>query len=163
MLDVEWKKYQEESIVLILGKVRHSYAASKPPLRPSVLVHCNGMVLVAHCTSMAGLAETCSHVGAVLHWVETAVRVRNDTPCTSKENKWLMPTPVKDVPYLELRNIDFTTPKRQSTVLTNNSSNINVKTPTNNRGKIASPSHTEKQDFFVKLHKSRTKKTLFFL
>jgi len=50
---------------------------------------------------MARLAETCSHVGAVLHWVETAVRVRNDTPSTSKENRWLMPTPVKDIPYLE--------------------------------------------------------------
>ena len=48
VLDMEWKKYQEDSIVLILGKVRHSYAASKPPLRPWIFVHCNGMVLVAH-------------------------------------------------------------------------------------------------------------------
>ena len=140
MLDVDWKKYQEERIFLILGKVRHSYAASKAPLLPWVLVHCDGMVLVAHCTCMAGLAETCSHVGVVLHWVETAVRVRNDTPCTSKENKWLMSTPVKGVPYLELRNFDFTTSKCQSIVLTSNSSNINAKTPTNNRGKLAFPS-----------------------
>ena len=97
---------------------------------------------------MAGLAETCSDVGVVLHWVETAIRVRNDTPCTSKDNKWLMSAPVKDVPYLELRNFDFTTSKCQSIVLTSNSSNINAKTPTNNRGKIASHPHTEKQKYF---------------
>lgn len=75
VLEVEWKKYQEENIVLILGKVRHSYAASKAPLHPWVLVGSSGTVLVAHCTCMAGLAETCSHDGAILHWVETAVRV----------------------------------------------------------------------------------------
>ena len=37
VLEVEWKEYCEERIVLILGKVRHSYAASKSPLRPWVL------------------------------------------------------------------------------------------------------------------------------
>lgn len=80
----------------------------------------------AHCTCMAGLSETCSLEDAVLHWVETAVRVQNYTPCTSKENKWLTPTPVMDITYLELCGIDFTTPKRQSTVLvctTNTSAN----------------------------------------
>ena len=66
VLEDEWK-CSEEGIVLIIRKVRHSYAASKPPLRPWVLVRCNGTVLVGHCTCMAGLAETCSHVGAVLH------------------------------------------------------------------------------------------------
>jgi len=113
VLEVEWKKYSEESIVLIIGRVRHSYAANKTPLLPWVLVSCNGTVLVAHCTCMAGLAETCSHVGAILHWVETAVRVRDDTPCTSKEKKWLMPTPTRSIPYLQLREIDFSAPKRQ--------------------------------------------------
>jgi len=114
-LEVEWKEYSKENIVLILGKVRHSYAASKTPLRPWVLVRSNGTILVAHCTCMAGLAETCSHVGAILHRVETAVRVRNDTPCTSKENKWLMPTPMQAIPYLQLSDIDFIAPKRHCT------------------------------------------------
>ena len=60
VLDVEWKKYQEEDLVLILGKVRHSYAASKAPLHPWVLASVglstvpNGTVLVAHCTCMYG-------------------------------------------------------------------------------------------------------------
>ena len=29
VLEIEWKKYPTNSIVLLLGKVRHSYAASK--------------------------------------------------------------------------------------------------------------------------------------
>ena len=105
-----------------------------------VVVGSNGNVLVAHCTCMARLAETYSHVGATLHWVETAVRIQDDTPFTSKENKWLMPTPVKDILYLELRDIDFATPKHQNTDTTNAS----TKAPTNKRAKILSPFDTEK-------------------
>ena len=47
VLEVEWK--EEESIVLIITKVRHRYMASKSPLRRWVLVNLNGIVLVAHC------------------------------------------------------------------------------------------------------------------
>ena len=64
VLELEWKEYSKESNVLTHGNVRHSYAASKTLLQPWVLVCSNGTVLVAHCTCMAGLAETCSHVGA---------------------------------------------------------------------------------------------------
>lgn len=52
-------------------------------------------------------AEPCTHVGAILHWVETAVRICNDTPCTSVDNKWLMPAPAQDIPCLQLTDIDF--------------------------------------------------------
>ena len=44
-------------MVVVLGKVRHSYAASKSPLKPWVVIRTNGTVGVAHCTCMAGLAE----------------------------------------------------------------------------------------------------------
>ena len=46
---------------------------------------------------MAGSAVTCSHIGAILHWVDTAALIRNDTPCTSLEDKWLMPAFVQDM------------------------------------------------------------------
>ena len=74
----------------------------------------------------------------------------------------VMARPVKDIPYLELCNIDFSTLKRQSTVLTTNCSNINVKTLTNNRGKIASTSHTEKQNFFHKIAQEQNKSPIIF-
>ena len=113
VLEVEWKEYCEDSIVLVRGRVRHSFAASKPPVQPWILLGSNGTVIVAHCTCMAGLAETCSHVGAVLHWLETAVRLHNSTSYTSKENKWLMPKPVQEIPYLPLSRAGGTGPASQ--------------------------------------------------
>ena len=98
VLETEWKKYLEEDIILVIGKVKHSYAANKTPLKPWILIRSNGSVLNAHCTCMAGLAETCSHVGAILHWIETAVKIRNSTTCTSEEKSWLMPTPIQKHP-----------------------------------------------------------------
>ena len=152
VLEVEWKKYREEGVVLIIGKVRHSYAANKTPLRPWVVVRCNGTVLVGHCTCMAGLAETCSHVGAVLHWVETAKRVRDETPCTSKENKWLMPTPAKSIPYVQLSEIDFSAPKRQKVK--------SPSTPSATVSTITPPSQSEKDDFFHEISQEQRKKPL---
>ena len=139
----------KEAVVLIIGKVRHSYAANKTPLHPWVLVRCNGTVLVDHCTCMAGLAETCSHVGAVLHWVETAVRV---TTCTSQENKWLMPTPMQSIPYLQLSEIDFSAPKCQK--VTSSSA------PSATVQNVTSPSESEKEDFFREIAKEQGKKPL---
>ena len=160
VLSVEWKKYEEKNIVLIIGKVRHSYAANKAPVLPWVLVNFDGTILVAHCTCMAGLAETCSHVGAVLHWVETAVRIRNDTPCTSKDNKWLMPSPVKDIPYLELRDIDFTTPKCHSQALTSTHASTAGTSTSPGFAKtkgFPTPSDTEQQEFFRQIAQEKEK------
>ena len=82
---------------MVLGKVRHSYAASKSLLKPWVIIRTNGTVEVPHCTCMAGSAEICSHIGAILHRVEIAVLIRNGTPCIYLEDKWLMPAPVQDI------------------------------------------------------------------
>ena len=73
----------------------------------------SGTVVCGHCTCMAGQGETCSHVGAVLYWLETRVRIREQTTCTSMENQWMVPTAMKDIPYLMLDEIDFTTAKKK--------------------------------------------------
>ena len=137
--EVGWKKYVEEGIILIVGKVKHSCSANKPPLQPWVLVCCNRTILVAHC--MAGLAETCSHVGAILHWVETAVRVCDSTTCTSKDNTWLMPTPTQSIPCLQLSEIDFSAPKCKRVNPLPSSAPVPVH-------KSIAPSQTEKDTFF---------------
>ena len=48
VLETQWKKYCDEGMVVVLGKVRHSYAASKSPLKPWVIIRNNGTVEVAH-------------------------------------------------------------------------------------------------------------------
>lgn len=131
----QWKAY--EKVVLIRGSVKHSYSSSLPVLRPWVIVQCDGVVLCGHCTCMAGLAETCSHVGALLHWVETAVRIRDETSSTSKKNEWLMPTPVTDVPYLRLRELKQT--------------GVNTRVPTSEASKSVVPSEEELDSFYKEL------------
>ena len=152
VLSTQWKLYAEEEIVLVVGKVRHSYAATKDPLKPWVLNKCRGAVLVGHCTCMAGLAETCSHVGAILHWVEATVRIQKNVACTSKDNKWIMPTPKENIPCLELRDINFRAPKCLKLELSSPSGFISSSI---SECKIAPPSEAERDDFSMRLPKRR--------
>ncbi|MDA8003218.1 MAG: hypothetical protein MPL62_18185, partial [Alphaproteobacteria bacterium] len=113
VLEASWKLYGD--IVLLTGRVKHSYAASLSPLRPWVAIQKNGTVKCGHCTCMAGLAETCSHVAAMLYWLETAVRIRRDATCTSKPNMWLppsMPMACSQVPYLTMEELEKTASQR---------------------------------------------------
>lgn len=55
---------------------------------------------------MAGVGEACSHVGATLFAVDTAVRIRDAKTCTEKDNIWL-PAHNPRAEYKRLRDIDF--------------------------------------------------------
>lgn len=64
----------------------------------------SGKIMAAHCTCMAGVAETCNHVAAALFRIEAAVRMGLSNPsCTSKACEWLpnnkevKPMKVKDM------------------------------------------------------------------
>ena len=107
ILGTWWKKFGD--VFLVLGKVRHSYAASSSPLIPWVAARMNGSVEYGHCTCMAGLGETCSHIASFLYWLETAVRIRSSTTCTSVPNSWLppsLPAACKEVPYVTLEELE---------------------------------------------------------
>ena len=106
VIDHRWKVFNEAC--LIIGKVNHSYAMSSTPLNPWIIVKNSGTVVCGHCTCMAGLGEACSHIGALLYWIEYTVRKRDEESCTSKANKWIEPLKTKKVPYLQLDAIDFT-------------------------------------------------------
>ena len=68
----------------------------------------DGVVMCAHCDCVAGLGEVCSHVGAILFYVESAYHVKSCTevPCT-----WNMPTSISGIPYARIADIDFVKPK----------------------------------------------------
>lgn len=46
-------------------KVKHSQKMNDPPLNVWVLASLDGHIICGHCTCVAGLTESCSHVGAV--------------------------------------------------------------------------------------------------
>ena len=96
-------------VFLLIGKVRHSYAISQTPLKPLVIMRKNGTVEYGHCICMVGLAETCSHIAAILYWLETTVLIHSETSCTSNPNSWLpqsMLSTVEQVPYIKLEALE---------------------------------------------------------
>ena len=52
-------------------------------------------------------------MGAVLFAEEAGVRIRDATTCTQEKNKWLLPSHVREIPYLPVREIDFTFAKKK--------------------------------------------------
>lgn len=132
VVETAWKFYGDT--FLLTGKVKHSYAMSQTPLKPWVAVNRSGVVECGHCTCMAGLAETCSHVAAILYWLETAIRINSETTCTSKPNSWLapsMPTACTHVPYVTLEDLENIAPKRkQKDGLCQSDSRVVGQTPT---------------------------------
>ena len=104
VLETSWNRFGD-----VFGKVNHSYAVSQRPLNPWVAIRNNGMVHCGHCDCMAGMAETCSHLAAILYWQETAVLFHDETTCTSKPNSWLLPSmPVAchKVPYVTMEELE---------------------------------------------------------
>ena len=89
-------------------QVRHSQRANCPLLSTWVLCE-DGTIESAHCTCMAGLCEACSHVGAILFYLESAVRVRKT--CTQLDCAWKSPRFVETIPYARIADIPFTKPK----------------------------------------------------
>ena len=77
------------------------------PLHPWSIVENNGNILCAHCNCMAGLGDCCSHVGAVLFYVEFAVNLRDSKTCTKEKAYRLLPG-YKKVEYKPVADIDFT-------------------------------------------------------
>ena len=89
-------------------QVRHSQRANEPSLKVWVKTTEDGTVECGHCQCMAGLGEVCSHVGAILFYVEA---VRSTKSCTDVTCQWVIPTSIKSIPYAKIADIDFTRPK----------------------------------------------------
>lgn len=77
------------------------------PLTPWVVAESGGKILAGHCDCMAGLGETCSHVGSLLWAVEAGVRIRDSMTVTQKKAYWVIPTAVKEVPYSKIKDMNF--------------------------------------------------------
>ncbi|XP_065088846.1 uncharacterized protein LOC135710255 [Ochlerotatus camptorhynchus] len=51
---------------IVRGKIYHSMRMNEPLLISWIIIQPNGSILSAHCTCVAGVSETCSHVSALL-------------------------------------------------------------------------------------------------
>jgi len=57
---------------------------------------------------MAGLGEVCTHVAAVLFYLEALNRLEGERTCTEGQCAWILPSSLKSAQYLPIKDIDFT-------------------------------------------------------
>lgn len=86
----------------------HSQQLNEPPLQPWVILSSCGKVNNGHCTCMAGLAKSCTHVGPLLFKIEAAVRIQGTKTVTDVPAYWMMPSNVDKVRVEVALKIDFT-------------------------------------------------------
>ena len=60
---------------------------------------------------MAGLGEACSHIATILYYLEALARMEGTRTCTQEECQWIIPSYLKNVEYLPIKEIDFTSAK----------------------------------------------------
>ncbi|XP_060075798.1 uncharacterized protein LOC132555467 [Ylistrum balloti] len=66
----------DNDLRLISARVRHSQCMNDSPLHPWLMAENNGKVMAAHCNCMAGLGESCSHVGALMFARDASVKLK---------------------------------------------------------------------------------------
>ena len=130
-----------------------------PWLYPWVIAERDGKVLTAHCNCMAGLGETCSHVGALLFAVEATVKIRESKTVTQEKAYWLLPTGNQAIEYKPVRNIDFRSSKTLKRQLdTSIACGLTPKTPDRKQlPDIPEPSASELQTLFRSIHETDKK------
>ena len=91
--------------------VSHSQRMNYPPLKAWIIAKPDGTISTAHCNCKAGLGEACSLVGALLFYVEAAVKIRATKTVTQEPASWMLPSSIKKVPYDTVSNINFQSAK----------------------------------------------------
>ena len=117
---------------------------------------------------MAGLNEVCTHVAAVLFYLEAAARINGQTTVTQQKCQWAIPAFQKKIPYLKVEDIDFYSAKGKRRKLSNIDEESNVPglspTPESSSEKdVSTPSSSEVAVFCSKLSHCGTKPALLSL
>ena len=77
----------------------HSQKVSDTPTKTWIITQMNREIFSAHCDCMAGLGESCSHVGALLFFIEAALKTRDSRTVTEQKAYWMLPSACKEIPY----------------------------------------------------------------
>ena len=155
-------KQFEGDICLVLAAVSHSQKLSVKPPEPWLMIEKKGRVLSAHCNCMAGLGEACSHVGAVLFYIDAMNKMKDSVTVTGQKAYWVVPSNVDKIQYKEVADIDFTNPdsvrkKCESSSTCAKGSNTKNKSKTVNPFKELKPTPTELGNLYERLSLSKTK------
>ena len=114
---------------------------------------------------MAGLGEACSHVAAILFYLETAARINGLSNCTQQQCQWVVPKFQKEMPYLPVKEIDFSSPKSKKRAIDNvldNSQSPSISLSVKSKA-IQPPDEKELIAFFQTLSQCGTKPAILSL
>lgn len=89
----------------------HSMRVNVKPLQAWIIAAGDGEIQSAHCSCMAGLAEACIHIAAILFYVENAVHFIQEKSVTDVPAYWTPPTAVKRVCMAPIDEVDFSAKK----------------------------------------------------
>ena len=155
------------NIYLFTAVVKHSQRLSATPLKVWTAIKHSGEIICAHCTCMAELGETCSHVAAVLFTAEANYQFKQQTSSTSLPCAWLPPSFQCDVPYIVVGEIDFKTPglkRKFAARQRDDDDDDNGGTSTKRElQKISKPTENEIANFYSQLSKTSGKPVILSL
>lgn len=91
----------------------HSQRLNDSKLLPWLILKSCGDVWAAHCTCIVGLGECCSHVGALLFYLEYAClkKSQSSKSITDVSAYWVPPSNKNNVEIQKINNINFNHPK----------------------------------------------------
>lgn len=147
---------------VVTAKVLHSQRLNEKPLRPWVIAKRDGQIAAAHCTCMAGLGETCTHVAALLFYIEAAVKIRDSKTCTEVPAYWKLPSVFQKASYEELRNIDFASAASMKKKFDKGIHNT-VSTPKPAKKTVTPPDDSSVKAFLKALSETNTKPAVLSL
>ena len=110
---------------------------------------------------MAGLGETCTHIAAILFYLEATARIQGaTTTCTQQTCQWIVPAYFKKIEYLPIKNIDFTSALGKKMKLDEVIDAMEPSTSKSSKTYPATgekPTESEMANFFDSLSKCKTK------
>ena len=98
---------EQAAYYVIRAKVNHSQRLSEAPVQAWFICQEDGTIITAHCTCMAGIGETCSHVAPVMFYVEAAARIREKQTVTMEAAYWKLPSSRNGIEYAAIKDISF--------------------------------------------------------
>lgn len=140
-----------DGMVVVVGKVNQPEGPNSQPLEPWLLLQADGAVELAHCTCMAGLEACCSHIAAVLFYLEAIVKERGDAGAELPNT--LEPIYLKDVTCCPIADMDFSS----ATAKKRRPSGSEVQAAGRQRRSIPKPSEEEWNLFLRRMHASGTR------
>ena len=109
---------------------------------------------------MAGLGETCTHIAAVLFYIEAVARLQGKETCTQRRCECIIPSYLKNAEYLPVKSIDFSSAKKRKRALDatiDTGNKVPTSSPNVCEQQTTSPSDTDLDTFYNDLSSAGTR------